>query len=280
MTEQPTIASLLAGVIPLSDAAAARIAALDDGRHPTLDEMRRALGPELDLSPVAPAVLAAKVDVARAGDEELAALLDVMYRAIVSPRILRGTIDDAGLTAVREGGPLRLREGERLRLLAFADNRTEEGVEFSAETHGEGIGGWIEPHRTGSGLLDAGAMPAGTYLLPVMLVAGGRPATVDVPIECARAGTLSVRIIGANGEPCAARVYLRDDAGAAWPDGAAVERDERGDLWFHADGAFEALISGTARVRIRGTDGDAEIEVEESIPADGSVSAEARLDFG
>ncbi len=279
MTVPRTFATFLSELAPASEAAISRLAALDDGRHPPLGDLRRALGAHLDLSQAGRAALAQGTDIERAGEGELVALLDAMYRAIASPRMVRGTVDASGFTATHSGGPLRLREGERLRLFVFADNRTDGGIEFSAETHGEGIGGWIEPGRTGSALLDAGAMPAGSYLLPVMLVAGGQPSTVDLPVEGARAGTLSLRIVdAATGETCAARVYLRDDLGEAWPDGATVRRDERGELWFHADGSFEALISGTALLRVhRGIEYDA-LELRVAVPADGHASAEARLE--
>lgn len=274
-----TLAAFIAEEAPVSEAVARRLMALDEGRHASLAEMRLALGADLDFSRVGPAGLEHPIDIELATDAELAALLDVMYRAIASPRMVRGTLDASGFSAAHAGEALRLREGERLRLLAFADNRTGEGIEFSAESHGEGIGGWIEPQRTGSALLDAGAMPAGSYLLPVMLVAAGHPATADVPIECARAGLLHVRIIdAATGERCAARVYLRDDVGEAWPDGAAIRRDERGGLWFHADGSFTARVSGTARLRIaRGIEYDT-VDIAVTVPPDGEATAEARLE--
>ena len=125
----------------------------------------------------------------------------------------------------------------------FVDNATDGGVRFSAEAHGESMGGYIEARRAGSGLFDTGAMHPGSFLLPVEIVADGRPATIDVPVQCRPSGTLRVRIVDdETGAPVAARVYLTDDAGDAWPDGANIRRDTHEKAYFHADGSFRGPL--------------------------------------
>ncbi len=164
---------------------AERLVALDAGRHPTIPELRRALGSDLDLSGCETAGRNGWPALGPApGDAELAALLDEMYRAVASTRLVRVVCGLDGPSPSRVDEPLRLRGGDRLVLLVLADNVTEAELPFSAEAHGEGIGGFIEPLRTGSALFDAGEMHPGRYLLPLMVVAGGRPSTLDLPIEC------------------------------------------------------------------------------------------------
>lgn len=164
---------------------AERLDALDAGRHPTITELRRALGDDLDLSACEAAGRRGWLALGPTpGDAELAALLDAMYRAVASTRLVRVVCGPNGPAPSRVDAPLALRGGDRLVLLVLADNTTDAELPFSAEAHGEGIGGWIEPRRTGSALFDAGEMHPGRYLLPLMVVAGGRPATLDLPIEC------------------------------------------------------------------------------------------------
>jgi len=178
-----TLGSLLCDTAQLDGAARVRLLALEEGRHPPLDDLRAVLGDDLDIdAPLAAARIAlggGAPDVAH-----LAAALDSAYRALASPRIVRATITPDRVSGARDGGPIRVREEESLVLLVLADNRTDAAVGFSAESHGEGFGGFVEAHRTGSSLLDLGAMPPGTYLVPLLIVAGGRPVTVDLPIEC------------------------------------------------------------------------------------------------
>jgi len=180
-----TWAAWLRDEMQLAPDVAERLVALDVGRHPTLTELRRALGDDLDLSACEAAGRDGWSSLGAApGDGELAALLDAMYRAVESTRLVRVVCGTDGPAPFRSDAPLVLRDGERLVLLVLAENATEAHLEFSAEAHGEGIGGYIEPRRTGSALFDAGEMHAGSYLLPLMVVAGGRPATLDLPIEC------------------------------------------------------------------------------------------------
>ncbi len=274
-----TFASRLRDGAPLSLATVDRLVSLDTGRHPTLTELRSALGLELDISRADQAALDAwPARGIEPDDGALAGVLDAMYRSLSSPRIIRAAIDADGPTATRADGAIVIRDEERLVLLAFADNGTEASVEFSAEAHGEGIGGHVEATRTGSALLDAGPMHPGSYLLPVMVVANGRPTTIDLPIECRPSGVLNIRIVDdATGERVAVRVYLSDDVGDAWPAGAAIRRDRHGAAWFHADGGFSARVSGSARLRIvRGVEYEAE-ELEISVAADATVEREVRL---
>jgi hypothetical protein len=178
-----TLGVLLAEAAHLTPEARTRLLALEEGRHPPLEGLRTALGPELDVdTPLGAARIA--LGGPDPDDAHLAAGLDSAYRALTSPRIVRGTITADRIAGARDGGPIRTREHEPLMLLVLADNRTDASVEFSAESHGEGFGGVVEAGRTGSSLLDLGTMPAGSYLVPLLLVANGRPTTVDLPIEC------------------------------------------------------------------------------------------------
>ena len=256
-----------------------RLLAVEAGRHPTLTELRSALSMDLDLGPANDAARAAWP--ARGmipNDEDFARVIDVMYGAVTSSRLVRVEINDAGPHASRTHEPIVVRDEEHLLLWVLADNKTDAGVRFSAESHGEGLGGYVEPGRSGSTLFDAGAMHPGSYLLPVIVVADGRPATIDLPIECRPSGVLRVSLLDdATGEAVAARVYLRDDAGPAWPAGATVRRDAHGNAFFHAEGSFEARISGTARLRaVRGIEYEAAAS-EIPVRPDATVDAPVRL---
>lgn len=274
-----TFATVLRDTAPLPPELVERLIALDLGRHPMLSELRAALGFDLDMRGADSAVRDAWPMLSvTSTDGELCAALDAMYRSLRSTRLVRASCGAAGPQVSREPGAITLRDGEHLLLLGFADNETEASVAFSAEAHGEGIGGWIEPRRTGSALLDAGEMHAGSYLLPVMAVADGRPSTIDLPIECAPSGTLAVRIIDdETDEAIAARVYLLDGVGAAWPAGATIRRDQHDNAWFHADGSFNARVSGTVRLRIaRGIEYEPHEETL-TMAADASVERTVRL---
>jgi hypothetical protein len=181
--DMTTWAAWLRDEMRVSPELAERLTALDAGRHPTIPEMRRSLEHDLDLS-------ACEAEGRRGWsalgpapeDSELAALLDSMYRAVASTRLVRVVCGPDGPAPSRAEIPLVLRGDERLVLLVLADNVTDAEMAFSAEAHGEGVGGYIEPRRTGSALFDLGEMPPGSYLLPLMVVAGGRAATLDLEL--------------------------------------------------------------------------------------------------
>jgi len=247
-----TFVTALRDASPLAPELVERMLALESGRHPELSALRAGLGLDLDLrGATAAADDARSLLDATSTDAEVARAVDAMHAAVRSSRMIRVAITAAGVAASREPGPIVLRDGEPLGLYVLAENGTAEDVRFSCEAHGEGIGGVVEPLRAGSAIFRLDAIHAGSYLLPLLVTAGGRPAHIDLPIECRAAGTLAVRIVDdETGEPVAARVYLSDDAGPAWPAGALIRRDGRGDAWFHADGAFAAIVSGTAHLRV------------------------------
>jgi hypothetical protein len=179
--DMTTWAAWLRDEMRISPELAERLVALDAGRHPTIPEMRQALQHDLDLSACEAAGRRGWAALGPApGDTELAALLDSMYGAVASTRLVRVVCGPDGPVPSRADAALVLRGGERLVLLVLADNVTDAEMEFSAEAHGEGVGGCIEPRRTGSALFDLGEMPPGSYLLPLMVVAGGRAATLDL----------------------------------------------------------------------------------------------------
>ena len=179
--ESETLAGLIADAASLDADERARLLALEHDRHPPLDELR-VLGDSLDLDT---AIAAGRV--ALGGDRahpQLAAALDTAYRALSSPQIVRALITEQRVRASRGDEPIMVRENEPLVLLVLADNQTESTIEFSAECHGEGFGGFVEAGRTGSSLITLGLMPPGKYLVPLMVVADGRPTTIDIAIEC------------------------------------------------------------------------------------------------
>ncbi|MDE3095498.1 MAG: CehA/McbA family metallohydrolase [Chloroflexota bacterium] len=275
-----TFATWLHDTVPMPDAIAGRLRALEGDVSPTLSELRAALGFGLDLSDVWAAYEGRAADFMRSQeDASLAALLDALWRAVRGTRVVQARISAGGdPQAARERGPIALREGERLALLVVASNETDADAEFSAEARGEGIGMAVARRRAGALLLDAGPLPAGSYLLPLMLVANGRVTTLDLPIECAASGTLTVRIVDdASGEPVAARVYCADDAGPVAPAGVTLRRDRHGNAWFHAEGGFEATAAGRARVRVvRGIEYEP-VELGVSVRSEALTAEDVRL---
>ena len=179
-----TLGTLMHAAASLPDDALERIRGLEQDRHPSLDDLRAALGAALDLD----IAIAAGVAVLAEGSGEhapIAGALDAAYRTLSAARLIRAEITAAAIHCWRDPAPIALVEDEPLVLVVLADNRTDATVEFSAESHGEGFGGFVEANRTGSSLLHLGAMPAGKYLVPLLVVADGRAHTLDLPIECA-----------------------------------------------------------------------------------------------
>jgi hypothetical protein len=274
-----TFANTLRDIVPRPPGMLDRLAAAEQGRHPTLPDLRAALGLDLDIEPWRLAARDAWPPRGiEASDADCARIIDAMHRAVASPHRIAVEITPEGPRASRPAGEIVMRDEESLRLLVFADNLTDEGARFSVEAHGEGMGGFIEARRAGSGLFDAGFMHPGSYLLPVMVVAGGRATTIDIPIECKPSGIIHVRIVDdQSGDPVAARVYLTDDLGPAWPSGAIIRRDVHGDAFFHADGAFNARSTGTARLRImRGLEYEAAMQ-EVRVVNDGVTEVTVRM---
>jgi hypothetical protein len=179
-TANETLVNWISRPLTLSAVLTERMLALEAGRHPTLGELGAALGDDLRLDRVTSCAVREDDD-----DATLARAVDALYRDIGSTRAVRVYVSTEGPRPTRDDAPIAMMaEGEHLLLFILAENATDAGVAFSAEAHGEGIGGYIEPLRSGSALFDAGPMPRGRYLLPVMFVADGRAATIDLPIEC------------------------------------------------------------------------------------------------
>ena len=273
-----TLANWLIDNVPIPPDVAARLLDLE-GEQPSLEQMRRALGFALDLSEVWAAYEALSPDFGRPQpDDALAGLIDAMYQAIRGERVVTARVTSSGVGASRQPGAVTMREGEHLAFVCVVINDMEADAEFSIEARGSGTGRIVGAGRTGALLLDAGPMPAGAYLLPAMAVADGRPATLDVPIECAPSGRVAVRIFDEEGgERVAARVYCADALGSIAPAGTALRRDRHGNAWFHADGGFEAIATGHLRLRVmRGIEYQpAELEVD--VRPDGEALVEVRL---
>lgn len=178
-----TLGSVLCDELSAPDETRARVLALEAGRHPTLDELHAALGSDVDLTP---ALAVGRLSwPSSADDAALADAIDAAYAAIASTRAIVIEIRDDGPHALPRAEAVAVSHDEHLRLFVIARNQTDAGVKFSAECHGEGFGGYLEPHRGGSATLDLGPVPPGKYLMPVLVVAGGRPLSVDVAIACA-----------------------------------------------------------------------------------------------
>src|SRR5439155_2583672 len=143
-----TFATFMRDGAPISIANAERLIALDR-THPTLTELRYALGMDLTFGRWDAPMRSGWPIGREPSDEDLAAMLDAMYRGVSSTRIIRAQIDGDGLQLSRDEAPIVIREGEHLMLWAFADNRSGTEVEFSVEARGEGAGGRIEAERTG-----------------------------------------------------------------------------------------------------------------------------------
>jgi hypothetical protein len=107
-----TFAMWLRDHVPLPHDTVARLIALDAGRHPTLTEMRFALGLDLDLEEAGLAGLRAcgALDPVPS-DADLAAVLDAMYRGIASTRLVRAECGDVGPALSRAHEPIVIREG-------------------------------------------------------------------------------------------------------------------------------------------------------------------------
>lgn len=266
-----TFATLIRDAIPLPEAVIDRLMALDAG-HPTLTELRAALGVDLDLTPANDAGRAAWPANPTPGDADLARVLDAMYGAVTSSRLVRLEITEGGATPSGTEGSIVMR-GQELFLWVLADNKTDAHVHFSVN----GSGHDVARHRTGSTVVNAEVKQAGAHVLPLTIVVDGRETKMELPIESRAAGKLRVSLIDdSTGEPVAARVYLRDELGAAWPAGATVRRDAHGNVFFHAQGSFEAAVCGMARLRVvRGIEYEA-AEREITVACDAEVETSVR----
>ncbi|MEX2247260.1 MAG: CehA/McbA family metallohydrolase [Dehalococcoidia bacterium] len=268
-----TFATLLRDNVPLPQEMLEWIRAADSG-HPTLTQLRSSLGIDLDLNASNGAARAAWPARGAPPDKKDAArVIDAMYGAITSSRLVRVEIVEEGLHASREDERIVMRDG-RLALWLFADNKTTKRVRLSVADRPLDV----ESGRTGSILLDAGLVRPGSQKVPITIASGGRTAVVALPVECQQTGTLRASLIDdATEQPVAARVYLRDDLGPAWPAGATPRRDFHGNVFFHAEGTFDVQICGTAHLRVvRGMEYEA-AEREVSVGADATVETSVRL---
>ena len=106
---------------------------LEQGRHPTVTELREALGFDLDLAGAQNA--AREVRLPREEpptDELLSHYIDSMYRGIASSRLVRVVVSEDDLTTIRAEGTVSLREGQGLSVLVVVDNQTEQDLDFVA----------------------------------------------------------------------------------------------------------------------------------------------------
>ncbi|MCH7697444.1 MAG: CehA/McbA family metallohydrolase [Chloroflexi bacterium] len=234
--------------MPLLEETVARGLELEQGRHPTLTDLREALEFDLDLDGVGRAARDVRLPREEPpSDELLKHYIDTMYRAIASSRLIRVEIADSATTASRPDGAIQLRAGERLWLLVFVDNQTTNPAEFSARVGNTTFAGTAESGRVASVLVDAGEVFVGTHEVSLELECQNWKEAIQVPIEVQPAWRLSVALLDDETDvSTAARVYLNDQLGPAWPEEAKIRRDEHENEFFHADGSFEATVSGDA----------------------------------
>ena len=89
--------------LPLTPQAVERGLALERGRHPSLTELRAALGLDLELGGAWDA--ARRVRLPRdetPSDEQLISFLDEMYRGLASTKLVRIELSGVGLTTSRQ----------------------------------------------------------------------------------------------------------------------------------------------------------------------------------
>lgn len=234
--------------LPLTLDTVARGLELERGRHPTLTELRNALGFDLEIQRAWSAVREIRLPHdEEPPDELLVRFIDALYRALESARLVRVEASESGLAVSREGGALRLRAGERLQVLVMLDNMADQAVELWATSAAATETWTAEPRRPASRLLDCGDVAPGE--IELTFACAGGSATQRIAVEVDASWTLQATIVDdETGEAVAARVYLRDSVGPAWPDSAVFRRDEHGNEFFHADGGFQARVSGDARL--------------------------------
>jgi hypothetical protein len=256
--------------LPLTPQAVERGLALERGRHPTLTELRAALGLDLELGAAWDA--ARRVRLPRdetPSDEQLISFLDEMYRGLASTRLVRIELSGEGLAASRQDETVRLRAGERLVILLLVENHFDRDVDVSIELLGARGEVVVEATRTASVLLDAGVLEEGAGAAILTAECEGSSARQEIATDCASSWTLTTQIIDDGGDVrTPARVYLEDEVGAVWPKGSTVRKDEHGRAFFHADGGFEALVSGEVRLlALRGLEYEP-VEMTFAVPPD------------
>ncbi|MFQ5472963.1 MAG: CehA/McbA family metallohydrolase, partial [Dehalococcoidia bacterium] len=236
--------------LPLTAQTVERGLGLEQGRHPTLTELRTALGLDLDLAGAWNAARGVRLPREEApSDDQLVNFLDEMYRGLASTRIVRATLSDDGLATSRDGTPIRDRAGQRLHLLLLVDNKCTTDRSVQIEMQGLQSDVPVEAMRTASVLLDAGILEDGANTLAMIIECEGKSAQQEIPIDCASSWTLIARIMDDDTDAIVpSRVYLEDDVGAVWPDGAMVRKDQHGKAFFHAAGHFEARVCGQVRL--------------------------------
>jgi hypothetical protein len=265
--------------LPLTPSAVERGLALERGRHPTLTELRAALGFDLELGGAWDAARRTRLPRDETpSDEQLIRFLDEMYRGLASTRLVRVELSDEGLATSRGDDRIRVRAGERLLVLVLVENHLGRDVEVSIELLGARGKIAAEATRTASVLLDAGVLKEGANAATLTAECEGSFVRQEIATDCVPSWAFTARILddGAD-EAVPARVYLEDKVGAVWPEGATVRKDEHGRAFFHTDGGFEALVSGEVRLlALRGLEYEP-VEMTLDAPLSGRRSETVRL---
>ena len=265
--------------LPLTPQAVERGLALELGRHPTLTELRAALGLDLELGGAWDAARRVRLPRDKTpSDEQLIRFLDEMYKGLASTRLVRVEVSGEGLTTSGQSATIRVRAGGHLVILVLVENCLRYDVDVSIELQGALGKVAVEATRTASVLLDAGVFAEGAKTLNMIVGCEGKSARQEIATDCASSWTLRARITDDGADVNApARVYLEDKVGGVWPHGATVRRDEHGRAFFHADGGFEALVSGEVRLlAVRGLEYEP-VEMTLDVPSQGRRSETIRL---
>jgi hypothetical protein len=283
MSEHPdgprTLWTQVRDAMPLMAETVPRGLALEAGRHPTLTELRAALGLDLDIDGVSGAARSVRLPHDEPpSDDLLVEFIDALYRSLRSPRLVRLELTDQDIQAKREGEAIRLRAGEPLHLFVMVDNATESVAKFSADA-GNGItSGTVEATRVASTLVDGGVASENQSEVVVAVKCEEHSTEVAVATSVTPAWTLRVDLVDdATAQATAGRVYLTDALGPAWPEGAIIRRDEHQNAFFHADGSFEVRVTGDVKiVATRGMEYEP-VEVDVAAPNGDSANETVRL---
>ncbi len=274
-----TLWTMVRDAIPLAAETVDRGLNLERGRHPTMTDVRYALGLDFNADGAWNAVRSVRLpNDETPSDELLAHFIDEMYRGLASGRLVRVVLSDDGLEAAGSEETIRMRATERLRVLVFVDNITGSNAIFSVGDGRTETTLTVEAGRTASALVDVGGFDAGAHTVPITCTSDGHSAAHEMVIACEPSWTLTASITeDGSTDETPARLYLEDALGAVWPPGATIRRDEHDKAFFHAGGRFEVRASGDVRLlAVRGMEYEpTEMTIE--APANGNRSETVHL---
>ncbi len=273
-----TLWAALSNSLAVTREGAARGLDLERGRHPTLSELRAALGLNLDLAPAWDPLRSIRLPEGTPSDAEIIEVMDGMYRGLASTRKVTVTATESGIVVDGAAEPIPVREGDTLPLWILFDNPGDKAAEGSVAYAGATDAVTVEPGRVASVLVAGSSAMRGQDRALLDVELGDRRSAFAIPIAVLPAWDLTVSLTDeATGARVPARVYLVDDAGPVAPEGAILRRDQYANPFFHADGSFAAVVAGTARLTIhRGMEYEP-FTAEVAAPTSGRSTIDARL---